>query len=197
MWNTPSWRWEKPLDDRMAMSGLGGWDSGDRPADLCHTWKKNKALEIWGGAETIQTTALLRCQNTEKSPGDLKRLAVTQTPASNPLANAGVKNSQMSKITVIISNRLYVLRNERGRGLTSIEDSVDALIQRLEDYIQKTRWRTHYSHRETIPDNTMDNRVTITRKQKWEGKQLYGRFKRLINNISHDKTWTWLRKEKL
>ena len=42
-------------------------------------------------------------------------------------------------------------------------------------------------------DNTMDNRMTITRKQKWEGKQLYERFKRLIN-ISHDKTWTWLRK---
>ena len=36
--------------------------------------------------------------------------------------------------------------------------------------------------------------MTITRKQKWEGKQLYGRFKRLINNISHKKTWTWLRK---
>ena len=40
----------------------------------------------------------------------------------------------------------------------------------------------------------MNNRMTITRKQKWEGKHLYGRFKRLINNISHDKTWTWLRK---
>ena len=40
----------------------------------------------------------------------------------------------------------------------------------------------------------MNNRMTITRKQKWEGKRLYGRFKRLINNISHDKTWTWLRK---
>ena len=39
----------------------------------------------------------------------------------------------------------------------------------------------------------MDNRMTITRKQKWERKQLYGRFKRRIN-ISHDKTWTWLRK---
>ena len=36
--------------------------------------------------------------------------------------------------------------------------------------------------------------MTITRKQKWEGKQLTGRFKRLINNISHDKTWSWLRK---
>ena len=27
-----------------------------------------------------------------------------------------------------------------------------------------------------------------------EGKQLYGRFKRLINNISHQKIWTWIRK---
>ena len=36
--------------------------------------------------------------------------------------------------------------------------------------------------------------MTITRKQKWEEKQLYGCFKRLINNISHEKTWTWQRK---
>ena len=43
-------------------------------------------------------------------------------------------------------------------------------------------------------NNTMDNRMTITREQKWEGMQLYGRFKRLINNISFDKIWTWLRK---
>ena len=40
----------------------------------------------------------------------------------------------------------------------------------------------------------MNNRKKITRKQKWEGKQLYGWFKRLINTISHEKTWTWLRK---
>ena len=39
--------------------------------------------------------------------------------------------------------------------------------------------------------------MTTTRKQKWERKQLYGRFKRLENNISHQKTWTWLRKGKL
>ena len=36
--------------------------------------------------------------------------------------------------------------------------------------------------------------MTKIRKQKREGKQLHGRFKRLINNILHDKTWTWLRK---
>ena len=43
-------------------------------------------------------------------------------------------------------------------------------------------------------DNTIEERITTTRKQKWKGKQLYDRFKRLINNISHQKTWTWLRK---
>ena len=42
--------------------------------------------------------------------------------------------------------------------------------------------------------NTMNHRMINTRKQKWEGKQLYGLFKQQINNISHDKTWTWLRK---
>ena len=53
-------------------------------------------------------------------------------------------------------------------------------------------WRIDYIRNET--ENTMDNRITITRKQKWEVKQLYGCFKWLRNNISHDKTWTWLRK---
>ena len=39
MGNTPGQRWEKPLDDQMAMSGLGGWDCGGRPAVYCHTSK--------------------------------------------------------------------------------------------------------------------------------------------------------------
>ena len=34
----------------------------------------------------------------------------------------------------------------------------------------------------------------IPRKQKWDEKQLYGRFKRIINDCLHEKTWTWLRK---
>ena len=34
-------------------------------------------------------------------------------------------------------DRRYVSRNAGGRGLASIEDSVDALIQRLEDNIEK------------------------------------------------------------
>ena len=90
-------------------------------------------------------------------------------------------------------DRLYVSRKEGGRWLTSIEDSVDASIQRLEDYIQKHDGGLITTIRNET-NSTIDNGMTITRKQKWEGKQICGRFKRLINNISHDKTWTWLRK---
>ena len=36
----------------------------------------------------IVTPIVVICQNTEKSPGDMRRLAVTQSPA-----NAGMKNS--------------------------------------------------------------------------------------------------------
>ena len=90
-------------------------------------------------------------------------------------------------------DRLYVPRKERGRGLVSIKDSVDTSIQRLEDYIEKHEQGLIMAIRNNT-DNTIDSRMIITRKQKWEGKQLYGCFKWLINNISHDKTWTWLRK---
>ena len=90
-------------------------------------------------------------------------------------------------------DRLCVSRKEGGRGLASIEDSVDASIHRLDDYIENHKGGLITATRNET-DNTMDNKMTIDRKRKWEEKQLYGRFKRLINNISHEKTWTWLRK---
>ena len=89
-------------------------------------------------------------------------------------------------------DRLYVPRKERGRGFASIEDSVDASIQQLEDYIEKNeRGRITAIRNDT--ENTIDDIMTTTRKRKWEKKQLYGHFKRLLNNISHEKTCTWLR----
>ena len=76
--------------------------------------------------------------------------------------------------------RLYVSRKEWwGRRLASIKDSVDASIRRLEDFIGKHERGLITAIRNNT-DNTIDNRKTITRKQKWEEKQLYGRFKRLF-----------------
>ena len=65
-------------------------------------------------------------------------------------------------------DRQYVSRKERGRGLASIEDSIDASKQRLEDYIEKyERWLITAIRNDT--NNTIDDRMT-TRKQKWEEK---------------------------
>ena len=43
-------------------------------------------------------------------------------------------------------------------------------------------------------NNTNINRTKISGKQKWEEKQLNGNFNRQTSEISHEKTWTWLRK---
>ena len=90
-------------------------------------------------------------------------------------------------------DRLYVSRKEGRRELASIEDNVDASIQLLEDYREKHEGGLITAIRNDT-DNTMDNWMTIIRKQKGQRKQPNGRFKRLINNISDDKTWTCLRK---
>ena len=47
------------------------------------------------------------------------------------------------------------------------EDSVDASIQRLEDYIEKHD-RGLITAIRNDTDNTIDDRMTTTRKQKWE-----------------------------
>ena len=59
-------------------------------------------------------------------------------------------------------DRLYASKERR--GIAGIKDSVDASIQRLEDYIQKREGRL-------IPatGNNTDNTIT----KKWEEKQLH------------------------
>ena len=64
-------------------------------------------------------------------------------------------------------DRLYVARKEGGRGLASIEDTVDASIQRLEDYIEKHEQGLITTIRNDT-DNTINERMTTTRKQKWK-----------------------------
>ena len=61
-------------------------------------------------------------------------------------------------------DRLYV-RKEGGRGLANLEDSVDASIRRLEDFLGKNEGGLWTSIRNDT-DNTIVNRMTITRKQK-------------------------------
>ena len=58
----------------------------------------------------------------------------------------------------------YNLSRKGGRGLTSFEDTVDALIQQLKHYIEKSRGRLITAIRNNT-DITKTNRTAITRKQ--------------------------------
>ena len=93
-------------------------------------------------------------------------------------------------------DRLYVSSKARVRGLGNIEDSVDTSITRLADYVKNSKERL-ITEIWNDPNNTGINRATITRKQKWEEKQLYGYFKWQTSEISYEKIWAWLRKGNL
>ena len=79
----------------------------------------------------------------------------------------------------------YMYQEKRG------EEDLPALKTALTDWYKnsKTIYKKHDGGLITAirndTDNTMDNRMIITKKQKWEGKQLHGCFKRLIKNILH------------
>ena len=70
-------------------------------------------------------------------------------------------------------DRLHVWRKEWGRGLASIEDSVDASIQRLDIYIERHEIGLITAISKNA-DYAINNWLTITRKQKLEEKQIYG-----------------------
>ena len=55
------------------------------------------------------------------------------------------------------ADRLYVLRKEGGRGIVRIADSIDASIQRLEDYIEKHEGGLITTIRNNT-DNTIDKK---------------------------------------
>ena len=66
------------------------------------------------------------------------------------------------------------------------KEEEDASILQLKEYLENRGETLIKATRNNI-DNMRTNIMTTTRKQKWEEKQLYGRFERLISNISAEK----------
>ena len=78
-------------------------------------------------------------------------------------------------------DRLYVSRKEGGQRTAQ---------RQLEEYTKRAK--TDYFWQPTIAI-VIYGQTEKHRKQKWEEKQLYGYFKRQIEEVAHEKTWTWLR----
>ena len=165
-----------------------------RNHQLTLVWRKSKRSKIikinWKSEEKLNHPdySIVKIgQNTEKSPGNLRKLSVSQTPVKDHLVML-IKKKFYKELETTLTDYMYQERRE--------EEDLPAL---------KTAFTHRYNDSRTTEKSTKEdwlqpsetilaNRMTITRKQKWEEKQLYGRFKRLINNISHEKAWTCLRK---
>ena len=86
-------------------------------------------------------------------------------------------------------DNVYVSR-KGGRELTSTEDSVDTSTWCVEDYIKKAK-KTNCSYQKKHEPHKNQN------KNNGKKKQGHGYFKQQTNEISHEKSWTWLRKGNL
>ena len=81
-------------------------------------------------------------------------------------------------------HRQYESRKEGGRRLDKIEDNADASIRRQAVYIKKSLEKV-ITAASNSTDNMRTNRIKLTKKQKWEEKQVLGYFKRQTGEISH------------
>ena len=106
----------------------------------------------------------LNGKNTVKIHSDLRRLVVTQTPVKNP--HLTLMKKSLTEYTTTTTTIIIIGMKKRGKKrIASIEDSVDASIQRLEDYIGKQKGGRFTAIRNNT-DNTIVNGMTITWKQK-------------------------------
>ena len=119
-----------------------------RTRKLPETKVSSKGINTWAVPLVRYSGPFLKWIKDELRQMDQTRKLMTMHKALHPRDDA---------------DRLYVPRKEGRRGLYSIEDSVDASIQRLEDYIEKHERGLITAIRNNT-DNTIDNRMTITGK---------------------------------
>ncbi len=157
--------------------------------------KKNNIDTIWRIMSEKKTTLpSLRNQDlrTVKSETEKVNDLLTNIP-TNDIIELNDLTIRWSKIS--LWKNQFPREDDRQKVKTRVETPIwiDASIQWLEDCIKTCGERNNRNN----TDNTRANGTTITIKKKLEEKQLHWRFKRLISNISHEKTWTWLRKKNL
>ena len=96
------------------------------------------------------------------------------------------------------TNRLYIPRKVGGRGLLSIEDTVDLARLGLKSYVRSSSERLLVAARqiedcrgESVKD--LKNRKKIERQQEWKDKTLHGQFLRQTDDEAGKERWMWLK----
>ena len=96
-----------------------------------------------------------------------------------------------------LTDRLYILRKERGRGLISTEDCVELAIRGLEVYVHGSGESLMQAPRgDKIDGLEAASVLTRSKKEKrledWEEKVLHGQYLKQTKEVRSDQCWAWL-----
>ena len=96
-------------------------------------------------------------------------------------------------------DRLYLQRCEGGRGLLGLEDCVQVEVHSLEKYLSTSKEKILKEvSRSRIIENNKCGRskeeVHKEHQEKYEGKPLYGQFRKATEEVRSKRSWDWLKK---
>ena len=98
-------------------------------------------------------------------------------------------------------DRLYLPRKEGGRGLISVEDTVEQAVVDLESYVKNSTESLLVAARKVNGDfgdvestAEVKQRKKEARKKNWRQKKLHGKFVSSTDDITGADRWTWIQK---
>ena len=99
--------------------------------------------------------------------------------------------------------RLYIPREEGGKGMQSVEDCINTERRTLGQYLKHSQdeWLTTAWNEKVIsvdedPERFRE-RIANKRKEEWENKQMQGQYLRQTKDIAQNGSWQWLMRGEL
>ena len=92
--------------------------------------------------------------------------------------------------------RLYLPRNEGGRGLQSVQDTIELAILGLDNYVRTSHEKLITAAREDSNEESeqeFKQRKHCERKERWHEKVLHGQYPRQTKGVVSKESWKWLK----
>ena len=92
--------------------------------------------------------------------------------------------------------RLYLPREEGGKGMISVEECIRLEEYSLSDYIKRRTSKMSEALTEFEKDTSKEEykqEAMKTKKDNWVEKTLHGQFLRLTRDVAHQDSWKWLK----
>ena len=148
-----------------------------------------KAINTWAIPLLRYSAAFLDWRKSELQDLDKKtRKLLTMHNGLHPKSNV---------------DRIYIPREEGGRGLISVEDCVESVTLGLERYINDSDERLIKAARKISGGHNNETEVEYKirkkneRKEQWREKVMHGQFVRQTEEILGNESWFWLKKGSL